>query len=289
MITNPVNMIQDARTGHYGIGCFNIFDYCSAEAVINAAEETNTPVIVGILDFVDKNSEFSKFRMDDTQCLRFMAFLRRLSEMAKVPVAIHLDHCNTYEGCIRAIQWGATSVMLDASQKPFKENVALTSKVAKAARACNVAVEGEIGHIAGHPNALGEQYTSVEDAKAYYEATGVDMMAVSVGSVHGVLTSKPVLQYELMRQLREAVPCGLVMHGASGMTEEEYARSVDSGITKLNFASYLQIGMTDAMREMINAEKSKNLFAMEVNKAQIQGGVDIVTKHIGYFRTKAIA
>ncbi len=289
MLVNPKRMIAKAREEHYGIGCFNVFDYDSVEAVLGAAEETNTPVIVGILDFVEKNTEFSKFRMSEEKCAHFMRFLRNRAEGSKVSVCIHLDHCNTYEGCIRAIQWGATSVMLDASQKPFEENVTLTQQVVRAARACGVAVEGEIGHIAGHPNALGEQYTSVEDAVAYYEATGVDLMAVSVGSVHGVLTSKPVLQYELMRQLRDAVPCGLVMHGASGMTEEEYSQSVQSGITKLNFASYLQMGMADAMRKMMADNNQKHLFAMEVNNEQVAKGMEIVREHIGYFRTQPMA
>ena len=294
MLVNPKEMIAKAREDHYGIGCFNAFDYASAEAILTAAEETRTPVIVGILDFVDKGSAFNMFGMSDKRCADFMRFLRNRAETATVPVCVHLDHCNTYDGCIRAIQWGATSVMLDASLKSFEENVALTREVARAAQACNVAVEGEIGRIVGHAAALGEksaeqeQYTTVEDAVAYYEATGIDMMAVSVGSVHGVLITKPVLQFELIRRLREAVPCGLVMHGASGMEEEDYRRSVESGITKLNFASYLQMGMADAMKEMLADTDRKRIFAMEVNNRQIAAGVEIIKKHIGYFRTKPI-
>lgn len=288
MIVNPVEMIQKARAGHYGIGCFNAFDYDSAETVIRAAEETRTPVIVGILDFSEPDSPFPKFYMNPERYRHFMRFLRSRAHFATVPVCIHLDHCNTYEGCIRAIQQGATSVMLDASLKPFDENVRLTREVVRAARSCDVAVEGEIGHVAGHPNALGEDYTSVEDAVAFYEKTGVDLMAVSVGSVHGVLTSKPVLQYELMKELREAVPCGLVMHGASGMTETEYSQSVQSGITKLNFASYLQIGMAQAMREALGKPDTQHMFAMEANKAQINAGVEIIKKHIRMFETQPV-
>lgn len=289
MLVNPVEMIQKARAGQYGIGCFNSFDYDSAETVIRAAEETRTPVIVGILDFSEPDSPFPQFYMNPAKFKHFMRFLRNRAHFATVPVCIHLDHCNTYDGCIRAIQEGATSVMLDASLKPFDENVKLTAEVVRAAKACNVAVEGEIGHIAGHPNALGEDYTSVEDAVAFYEGTGVDLMAVSVGSIHGVLTSKPVLQYGLMKELRAAVPCGLVMHGASGMTETEYSQSVQSGITKLNFASYMQIGMAEAMRQKLNEPDSGHMFAMEANKAQINAGVEIVKKHIALFRTQPIA
>lgn len=288
MIVNPTQMIQKAKAGKYGIGCFNAFDYDSVEAVIGSAEETKTPVIVGILDFSDLVSPFPQFYMDERKYSHFMSFLCSRAQAASVPVCIHLDHCNTYDGCIRAIQAGATSVMLDASQKPFEENVRLTNEVVRAAHSCHVAVEGEIGHIAGHPNALGEMYTTVEDAVAYYEATGIELMAVSVGSVHGVLTSKPVLQYELMAKLRDAVPCGLVMHGASGMTEAEYSQSVQNGITKLNFASYLQIGMTDAVRKRLETADN-HTFAMELNKAQIAGGKEIIKKHIGLFRTQPIA
>lgn len=295
MIVNPVEMIRKAKAGKYGVGCFNAFDYDSVEAVISSAEETNTPVIVGILDFSDPSSPFPQFFMDGRKYSNFMCFLRDRARAAHVPVAIHLDHCNTYDGCIRAIQAGATSVMLDASHRSFEENVRLTNEVVRAAHSCGVAVEGEIGQIAGHetghvadrPNAPLEMYTTVEDAIAYYEATGIELMAVSVGSVHGVLTSKPVLQYELMARLRDAVPCGLVMHGASGMSEAEYAQSVQNGITKLNFASYLQIGMADAMRTKL-LSTDKPMFAMEVNKAQIAGGKEIIKKHIALFRTQPI-
>lgn len=288
MLVNPGQMIKEARENKFGIGCFSSFDYNSVEAIIASAEETNTPVYVGILDFSDPNSPWGQFGMTPKQFKDFMRFLRGRAEAASVPVCIHLDHCNTYDGCIRAIQEGATSVMLDASQKPFEENVKLTNEVVRAAHACGVAVEGEIGHIAGHPNALAEFYTTPQDAKDYYEATGVDLMAVSVGSVHGVLTTKPCLQYDLMAELRDAVPCGLVMHGASGMTEMEYQRSVENGITKLNFASYLQIGMADAMRNKL-AEEDKHMFAMAVNKAEIAGGKEIIKKHIRLFKTQPIS
>jgi len=289
MLVNPVKMIQKARSAGFGIGCFSSFDYNSVEAIISAAEETNTPVIIGILDFSDENGQFKDFQMSKSQWKNFMRFVRGRAESSAVPVCVHLDHCNTFDGCIRAIQEGATSVMLDASQRPFKENVEITRKVVEAAHACGVAVEGEIGHIAGHPSALDEQYTTVEDAVAYYQATEIDMLAASVGSVHGVLRTKPVLQFNLMKQLRDAVPCGIVMHGASGMTKEEYNRSVQSGIVKLNFASYLQISMANAMREKLATDTKGHMFAQAVNRAEIAAGIEMIKKHIGYFLTQPIS
>ena len=243
---------------------------------------------MGFLDFPDPNMPWGeKFSMTPKQYKDFMRFLRVRAESSTTQVCTHLDHCNTFEGCIRAIHEGATSVMIDASSKPFKENVRLTKEVVRAAHACGVAVEGEIGRISGHPNVVDERYTTVEDAKRFYEETGVDLLAVSIGSIHGVLTTEVNLQYELMAQLRDAVPCGLVMHGASGMTEAEYKNSVENGVTKLNFASYLQIGMANYMREKL-AENNKNMFAMEVNKAEIAGAKEIIKKHIGFFKTQQI-
>lgn len=289
MLVNPVEMTQKARAEGYGIGCFSSFDYNSVEAIITAAEETNTPVIMGILDFSDENSPFKDFYMTKSQWKNFMRFVRGRAESSPVPVCVHLDHCGTFDGCIRAIQEGATSVMLDASRKSFEENVEITRKVVEAAHACGVAVEGEIGHIAGHPSAIDEIFTTVEDAVAYYEATGIDLLAASVGSVHGVLKTKPMLQFDLMKQLRDAVPCGIVMHGASGMTEEEYNKSVRSGIVKLNFASYLQISMANAMREKLAQDTTGHMFAQAVNRAEVAAGVEMIKKHIGYFLTKPLS
>ena len=123
---------------------------------------------------------------------------------------------------------------------------------------------------------------------AYYEATGIDLMTASVRSVHGVLRTKPVLQFDLMKQLRDAVPCGIVMHGASGMTEEEYNKSVRSGIVKLNFASYLQISMAAAMKDKLATDTKGHMFAQAVNRAEIAAGIEMIKRHIGYFLTKPV-
>jgi ketose-bisphosphate aldolase len=284
MIVNGKELTKKAREEGYGIGAFNIRDYVGIETILRAGEELGTPLMIQVGDFADPNAQESR-RMSTFEAKNLMKFLCQRAEASPIPVVIHLDHCPTYEGCIRAIQNGATSVMIDASMKSFEENVAMTNKVIEAAHACNVMVEAEIGHVSGHANSTGVQYTSVEGAKAFYDATHVDMLAVSIGTVHGVYTTEPQLQYDLIKQLRDAIPCPLVMHGSSGLVADQYRNAVKNGIVKINFATYLQLVFGAEMREAAIAAGDKAMFSALISTG-MKRGVDYVKEHIGYFGTK---
>ena len=286
MIVNGKEMVKKAREGYYAIGAFTVGDYTTVEIVLQASEALGTPVMLLTGDYANPDPESR--RMSDWNAKNFTRFMRERCEASPVPVVIHLDHCSTYEGCVRAIQYGATSVMLDASMKPFEENVAITKRVIELARSCNVNVEAEIGHVGGHANSTGEKYTTVESAKAFYEATGVDMLAVSIGTVHGVYKSEPVIQYDLIKELRAAIPIPLVMHGSSGLTPDQFINSVKAGIVKINFATYLQLTAGEAMREMALKAESGSVRMSPLIAAATKRGVEYLKEHIGYFGTKPV-
>ena len=288
MLVNGNDILLKAREGHYGVGAFNVFDFGCVDAVLGAAEATNTPVIAQILDW-HPSGNFGSRPQEEVKM--FMDMLIYRAKLSPVPVCIHLDHCQTYEGCIRAIKYGATSVMIDASMKSFEENIEITKKVIEAAHACGVTVEAEIGHVDGHDgDTTGKLYTTPEQAKEFYAATGVDSLAVAIGTVHGVYKEAPVLQYDLISELREAIPVPLVMHGASGLVEEQYKECVARGITKINFATYMLLRGGHEIEALAaeNAKAGKNGDFRAYYNAGTNGMIDIVKEHIGYFQTKSI-
>ena len=282
-----VELTKKAKAEGWAIGAFNINDFDTTEIILDAAEATNTPVILQTGDYHDINAPESS-RMTASQAANFMSYVRTRAEHATVPVAIHLDHCPTYDGCARAIQYGACSVMLDASMKPFEENAALTNKVKELCHATGTCLEAEIGHVSGHPNSTGVVYTEVDTAKKFYDATGVDMLAVSIGTVHGVYASDPVLNYERIKELNAAIPSALVMHGSSGLTPEQFHDAVSAGIVKINFATYLQLTAAAAVKDYVLAHKDEKLRNGTLVQVAHDAGVEYIKKHIGYFMTKSI-
>ena len=285
MLVNGKELIKHARENGYGIGAFNVNDYVGAEIAMRAGEELNTPIMIQVGDFADPNAQESR-RMSTYAVKNLMRFIRERAAASHIPVILHLDHCPTFEGCMRAIQNGCTSIMIDASMKSFEDNVAMTNKVIEAARPCDVTVEAEIGHVSGHANSTGVQYTTVESAKAFYDATGVDMLAVSIGTVHGVYTEEPQLQYALIKELRDAIPSPLVMHGSSGLVADQYINAVKNGIVKINFATYLQTMAGTAVKEAALATDDPRLSPLV--SAGMKRGVEYLKEHIGYFGTPSI-
>lgn len=283
MIVNGREIFQDARANGYGIGAFNASDHNTVEMVLSAAEELNVPVMIQISDFA---SPFAPKRVQMTQweADNYLSFLRNRAEASTVPVMIHLDHCKNFEGCIRAIRAGATSVMIDASMESFERNIEMTNKVIEAAHACGVLVEAEIGHVAKNTDTVKDRYTTVEEAKRFYDETGVDLLAVAIGTAHGVYKEKPVLHYERIAELRDAIDAPLVMHGASGLEPDEYRKCVAQGICKINFNTYLQTTAADAMKAEFDKATESLRFRSVVNNAK-KVGKEYVKEHIGYFGT----
>ena len=224
-LVNMQEMLLSARKAKHAVGAFNVANYETALAVFKAAEAEKEPVIVQLY-----------MRLFDTGKARDLApTLRGLAERAAVPVALHLDHGSTEKQAADALAWGYTSVMFDGSRLPFDENAARTKAVADAAHAAGATCEGEIGHVAmGDETAL----TEPDEAAAFAIASGVDALAVSIGTAHGYYKAEPKLDIPRGAAIAEALPgVPLVLHGGSGTPLADVRRAIESGIAKVNIAT----------------------------------------------------
>ena len=218
-------MLCAARKAKKAVGAFNITNYETAAAVLKAAEAENEPVIIQLY-----------MRLFDTgKAYDLAGTLQRLAYRGKVPVALHLDHGSTVKQATDALAWGYTSVMYDGSRSPYDENVKWTKHVADYAHALGATCEGEIGHVAqGDETAL----TDVEEAVSFAKATGVDALAVSIGTAHGYYKAEPKLDIPRCAAIADALPdVPLVLHGGSGTPLADVRRAIESGIAKVNIAT----------------------------------------------------
>ena len=218
-------MLCEARKARRAVGAFNVTNYETALAAVRAAESEGQPVIVQLY-----------MRLFDTGKARDLApTLRGLAERASVPIALHLDHGSSEKQASDALSWGYTSVMYDGSRAPFAENAAATRRVADAAHAAGATCEGEIGHVAqGDETAL----TDVDEATRFAAATGVDALAVSIGTAHGYYKATPKLDIGRCAAIAEAIPdTPLVLHGGSGTPLPDVRRAIENGVAKVNIAT----------------------------------------------------
>ena len=227
MLVNLNEVLKKAQKGKYAVGLFNTTDTDMLQAVIEAAEESNSPVILGTAEVLLPYGE-----------LKLIApSVIAAAKRANIPVVVHYDHGLTFDRCIEALKLGFSSIMFDGSAKPYEQNIAETREMVKIAHAFGATVEGEIGHVgeaAKEDNLLTDMYTTPEEAKAYLEATGVDALAVAIGSAHGVYKKKPMLNIERLKEISSAVKVPLVLHGGSGLSDDDFKNTIRNGIAKVN-------------------------------------------------------
>lgn len=229
------DMLLHAHRNRYAIGAFELVSLDFLEAIMRGCERTRAPVILSLAE-----SHFEHFDFDLA-----MAAVERAARRAEVPVAIHLDHGASFESAVRAVNRGCNGVMVDASHAAFARNVGLTRRVVEMAHDCGVTVEGELGYVAGvegedaekHPGKV--VYTSVEEAGAYVKQTGVDCLAVSIGTIHGRMRGQPELDFDRLAQINESLRIPLVIHGGTGLHDEQYRRLIENGVTKVNYFTAL--------------------------------------------------
>lgn len=225
--------LAEARQQHYAIPLFDTPSVNAAIGTLRAAEALQAPVMLGIY-----NEWF-----DEPEIRAVCAGLAALAEDARVPVSLMLDHGRDFQQCIKAIRYGFTDVMFDGSALPFAENVSMTKWICEAAHAVGVGVEAELGHVG-----LGDDYDAAEVRdhftqpallEEFVAETGVDFLAVAIGTAHGEYRSMPKLDLDLLAQLNQISPVPLVMHGGSGLSEEQFRGSIGRGIAKVNFATHI--------------------------------------------------
>ncbi|MEJ2619397.1 MAG: ketose-bisphosphate aldolase [Candidatus Thiodiazotropha sp.] len=234
-LVNMKQMLIHAHTNGYAVGAFDVVNLEFVAGVMSAAEQCASPVILSLAE--------SHFQYYDFEQL--MSAVETAARRAKVPVAIHLDHGERLESAIVAIRFGCNGVMVDASHAPFEENVETTREVVTMAHACGIPVEGELGYVPGvegeaaqqHPGEM--RFTSVIEAQQFVELTGVDFLAISIGTVHGRMLGEPNLDFERLRQINGALALPLVLHGGTGLSADQYQRLIENGIAKINYYTAL--------------------------------------------------
>lgn len=237
-------MLSDAQKGGYAIGAFNVENMEMVKAVIAAAEELNAPVILQTTPSTVKYGTLETYA----------AIVKAEAAKATVPVCLHLDHGNSFELAVQAINVGYTSVMIDGSGMGFEENIALTKKVVDVANACGIPVEAELGKIGGKEDDLeadADTNTNPTEAKEFAERTGVSSLAIAIGTAHGFYEGTPVLDKNRVAEVKAVVEAPLVLHGASGLSDLDVKECIQKGMCKVNFATELRVAYTEAGKKLL--------------------------------------
>ena len=272
MLVNFIDILKDAQKNHYGVGLFNTTDTDMLEAVIAAAEEARSPVIVGTAEVL---LPFGELKLIAPSIIA-------AAKRATVPVVVHYDHGLTFERCMEALQLGFSSVMFDGSAGDYEKNIEDTKQVVKIAHAFGASVEGEIGHV-GQADAADDtktdMYTTVEEATSYLAATGVDALAIAIGTAHGAYKQKPKLDLARLAEIRKATDTPLVLHGGSGLSDDDFRNSIRDGIAKVNIFTDLCVAGSNACRDAL----AKDLAYLEMRNLKVEYIKQEVLKKMALF------
>ncbi len=249
MLVTLNEVLFDAQKNHYGVGLFNATDSDMLEATIAAAEELNSPIVIGTAEVLLPHGE-----------LKLIApGMIAAAKRAKVPVVVHFDHGLTFDRCMEAIKLGFSSIMFDGSAGDEAVNLKNTREIVKIAHSFGLTVEGEIGHVgqadAGDNDAV-DMYTTPEEAVSFVEKTGVDALAVSIGTAHGAYKTKPKLDIERLKLIRSQLDTPLVLHGGSGLSDDDFRNTIREGIAKVNIFTDLCVAGNKAMVDGLLKGKS---------------------------------
>lgn len=246
MLVNMKDMLAKAKLNNYAVPATNIDNEHNLRAAIQAAEEMNSPLILNVTPVANPDIEF------------FGRIATDLIRRSPCEIVLNLDHGKTFDQCMKGIQAGFTNIMIDRSTLPFEQNVKETAEMVKIAHALGCTVEAELGHVG-----FGNQYevdgysglTQVREAKEFVERTGVDALAVAIGTAHGVYKGNPEIRFELLHQLKDELPVPLVLHSGSGTGDENLERCAHEGINKINLSNDLK---RSAIENLISKDLSGN-------------------------------
>jgi ketose-bisphosphate aldolase len=251
------DQLYKAQANGYAVPMFDVFEMQGAKGIFEAIAEKKAPAIVAVYAHLIHNPDAEAFA----------AYLKTMADGVGVPVSIMLDHGQTVDQCMQAISFGFTDVMFDGSELPFEENIAKTCEVVRAARPLGIGVEAELGHVGNAADyedfaAKKGGFTDPASVPPFVEATGVDFLAVAFGTAHGVIKGRtPQIDLDLLKDIRTKVDLPLVMHGGSGVTDQQFREVIAAGITKINLATNLVIEATIAMKAAANKDDA-NLFTI---------------------------
>ncbi|SFJ88372.1 class II fructose-1,6-bisphosphate aldolase [Thermoflavimicrobium dichotomicum] len=242
-------MLHQALNGKYAVGQFNLTNLEFTQAILQAAQEEQSPVILGVSEpYIPYIGGYKLV----------VAMVQALIEEYRitVPVALHLDHGTSFDACVKAIQAGFTSVMIDASHYPLEENIAITKKVVDMAHVLGITVEAELGRIGGREDDLivtkaEAAYAIPEECEKLVRETGIDCLAPALGSVHGPYKGKPKLGFDRMEEIQKRTGVPLVLHGGTGIPPEDIQRAISSGTAKINVNAENQMACTATIRNIL--------------------------------------
>ena len=275
MLVNLNDVLKSAREDHYAVGLFNTCNLEFARGVIAAAEETQSPVIIGTAEI-----------LLPVATLEEMAeMLIPMAKRASVPVVVHLDHGLNAETCKKALELGFSSIMYDCSTDPYDVNVQKVAEMAKLAHSYGATIEGELGHVGNNPTSAEDEtdpsafYTEPGEALDFVTKTGVDALAIAVGTAHGAYKLPPKLDFQRIREIAGTIDTSLVLHGGSGLTDDDFRKAIDEGISKVNIFTDINMAaakaahdgyangsmlLTDLQPVMVEAVKQATIKKMKV-------------------------
>lgn len=276
MLVNLNDVLYDAQKNGYAVGLFNTIDTDMLEAVISVAEELRSPVIIGTAEVLLPYGELKLIAPSFVEA----------AKRATVPVVLHYDHGITFERCMEAIKLGFSSVMFDGSAEKPENNLKATREIVKIAHSFGVSVEGEIGHVgqaADSDNEATDMYTTPEEAEAFVAATGVDALAVAIGTAHGAYKSAPKLDINRLKAIRDKIDTPLVLHGGSGLSDDDFRNTIKNGIAKVNIFTDLCIAGELSMRDNA-ADGSRGMYGyLETRNKKVEAMKAVVREKILLF------
>ena len=246
MLISGTELFQAAKKGGYAVGAFNLNNMEILQAIIEAAEEENSPV------FIQASQGGIKYAG-----IEYIAGMARVAaEKARIPIALNLDHGTSFAQVVQCVRHGFSAVMIDGSKHSFEDNIALTQKVVEVAHPNNVSVEAELGKIGGVEDdivvdAADASFTDPKEAAEFVERTKVDALAIAIGTAHGVYKGEPKLDFKRLEEIAAITDVPLVLHGASGISDEQIRKAVPHGITKINIDTDLRVAFSQAIKDLL--------------------------------------
>ncbi len=267
------DILLRAEAGGYGVGAFSVADMEMILGAVKAAEELQVPMILQI----------AQVRLPFSPLDKIAPMMIAAAKNASVPVAVHFDHGLDVQTIGQALDLGFTSVMIDASKLSIDENIKITSEVRKMADRYNASVEAEVGQLGVSEDGTGDAsriHSDPKEVKRLYEETGVDAIALSIGNQHGFYKAAPKLNFEILEEANSLVPVPLVLHGGSGISDEDFRKCISLGITKINVATATFSAVKDAARNYLEGEKT-DYFSL--SDSMMKGAYENIKRHMQVF------
>ncbi|MCD5407021.1 MAG: class II fructose-1,6-bisphosphate aldolase [Desulfotomaculum sp.] len=282
-LVTVAELLRKAELSKYAVGAFNCNNMEIVQAIIAAAEAEQAPVIIQASQGAIKYAG-----------LEWIVGLAKLAAaQTNVPVALHLDHGTSFEQCVQCIGSGFSSVMIDGSQYPLEENIALTNRVLAVARAVGVSVEAELGKIGGTEDDItvdekDAMLTEPQEAKTFVDRTGVESLAVAIGTAHGQYRGEPKLDFNRLKKIKELVKIPIVLHGSSGVPDEAIKEAIALGVSKVNIDTNIREAFTNATRQVLN-EKPNEIDPRKVLGPAREAATAVIREKIRIFGTSGKA